>query len=398
MNILIFPSWYPTPKVPLKGIFVKEQAQAYADLNPQDNVIIAKWDNSYTHITPRKPLNALLCAYKRFVAKEELKAVTDNFYELYTPAPLIWSPKLPFGGYEKLYKNFKQSYIEAKQQFGPIDIIHAHVSFPAGYLATKLAEEFGLMTVLTEHASFFPFRAYSRDGSIPEGVEQAFAKSNQVIAVSNSLQKRIHSFGFRCQNVVPNFIEDKSFFPSEKKADKFTFFTLCDLTDIKGIDALIQAISLLPADLNARMEFAIGGSGEMFETYQNLAKELEVTNIKWLGQIRRADAPSYFQNSHAYIMLSRLETFGIVYAEATATGIPVIATKCGGPEDIVNEDNGLLVDIDNPEQAAKAIQQLFNDYHNYDSQKIRNDFVERFGKESFVKKLKAVYLKALETK
>lgn len=398
MNILIFPSWYPTSKVPLGGIFVKEQAQAYADLNPQDNVIIAKWDNGYTHITPRKPLNALLCFYKRLTAKKSLKAVTDNFHELFTPAPLIWSAKLPFGGYEKLYKNFKQSYIEAKKQFGSIDLIHAHVSYPAGYLAARLAEENNVASVLTEHMGPFPFESFYRNGEPFVEIEQAFAKSNQVVAVSNSLKKRINSFGFKCQNVVPNFIEDKSFFPSDKKADKFTFFTLCGLTDIKGIDTLIKAVSLLPTELNDKMEFVIGGSGEMLETYQNLAKELKIKNIKWIGQVSREDAPGYFQKSHAYIMLSRHETFGIVYAEATATGIPVIATKCGGPEDIVNEDNGLLVDIDNPEQAAKAIQQLFNDYHNYDSQKIRGDFVDRFGKESFVKKLKDVYLKALEAK
>lgn len=55
MNVLILPSWYPHSKSPLGGVFVKEQAQAYAELNPEDNVVIGKWNNGYCEVTPRKP-------------------------------------------------------------------------------------------------------------------------------------------------------------------------------------------------------------------------------------------------------------------------------------------------------------------------------------------------------
>jgi glycosyltransferase involved in cell wall biosynthesis len=47
--------------------------------------------------------------------------------------------------------------------------------------------------------------------------------------------------------------------------------------------------------------------------------------------------------AHALVVSSMVETFGIVLIEALATGLPVISTRCGGPEDILTEESGLLV-------------------------------------------------------
>ena len=51
-------------------------------------------------------------------------------------------------------------------------------------------------------------------------------------------------------------------------------------------------------------------------------------------------------------------------AEAIASGLPIIATRCGGPEDIVNETNGILIDIDDIEGLSTAITYMFENYKN----------------------------------
>jgi glycosyltransferase involved in cell wall biosynthesis len=176
---------------------------------------------------------------------------------------------------------------------------------------------------------------------------------------------------------------------------KFTFFTLCGISEQKGLDKLLYAIQALENHLKNKVNFVIGGGGGELENYKKLALSLSLNNVKWLGPVRREEAPALFQSSHAFIMLSRHETFGIVYAEALATGIPVIATECGGPEDIINDINGVLIKMDSPEQAAKAIKEVFTHYSHYDSKVIRADFENRFSKIKFIDKMKKIYQEAV---
>ena len=58
-------------------------------------------------------------------------------------------------------------------------------------------------------------------------------------------------------------------------------------------------------------------------------------------------------------MASVSETFGVAYLEALSCGIPVIATRCGGPECFVNEHNGIMVDPDDVDALAKALLSMY---------------------------------------
>ena len=70
-----------------------------------------------------------------------------------------------------------------------------------------------------------------------------------------------------------------------------------------------------------------------------------------------------------------------------AAGLPIIATKCGGPENFVTADNGLLVDVDNIQQAVDAMNHMIAHIQEYDAVKIRQYCLDNFSPSVVAKQI-----------
>lgn len=390
MNLFVIPSWYPSQAQPIGGIFTQEQAEAIAELCPDIKVIVSTWGHCDGEFPIRRPWQAIRMLKWRLRQRENIVRQRNGVCEVFNPA-LSWSHRLPFGGAKRLIEVNHRNIQHAIDRFGKIDVIHAHVSYPAGYVASILAQEFGIPYVLTEHMGPFPFPSLMHKGKPLPEISQAFARAAESIAVSPSLAKRIAEFGYREPIVIPNVVDERRFSLGNPSADKFVFFTLCGLTDQKGIDHLLEAIALWnpPAD---RFEFRIGGDGTMRAAYQAMAERLGVSDrVRWLGAVSREDAPRLFRECHIYVMPSRHETFGVVYVEAIASGKPIIATRCGGPEFLVNETNGRLVEIGDIKGLSATMQQMASHWNQFNPVAIRQDFERRFSRPAVVAQLRSLY-------
>jgi glycosyltransferase involved in cell wall biosynthesis len=123
---------------------------------------------------------------------------------------------------------------------------------------------------------------------------------------------------------------------------------------------------------------------------ENLASELGISNrVSFTGNIQRDVAPYFFQGIDAFVHPSRYETFGIVLVEALASGRPVVATRCGGPNDIVREEDGILVAVDDVDGLASAMNELRS--HQWDSSAMRAGVEERYTKKIIREKLLTIY-------
>jgi glycosyltransferase involved in cell wall biosynthesis len=89
------------------------------------------------------------------------------------------------------------------------------------------------------------------------------------------------------------------------------------------------------------------------------------------------------------VVPSRRETFSLVTAEALASGTPVVATRCGGPEEILTEETGQLTDVDDPAALAVAIDAALA--RSYDPLALRRYAVERFGSAAASNRLGRLY-------
>lgn len=95
------------------------------------------------------------------------------------------------------------------------------------------------------------------------------------------------------------------------------------------------------------------------------------------------------------VISSHFETFGVVAAEALCSGVPVISTRCGGPECIVEEGDGLLVPVADPEALAEAMQALASAPERCQRKNIAQRAQQRFSGQAVAHALTAIYQDAL---
>ncbi len=395
MNIFVIPSWYPNAVQPLSGVFVREQAEALAEFSPSTRVIVSTWGHEAAEFSMRRAGNAIGALKNWFFHFDKVLSIQNGVHQIMSPA-LLWSPRLPFGGLQRLLAVNRKNLVLAIGTFGSVNVIHAHVSYPAGFIAAKLSEQFGIPYVLTEHMSPFPFESLKDGGQPIAEIREAFQSAKATVAVSTSLAERISSFGYRRPYVIGNCVNEQRFSPGVPAGKKIIFFTLCAMSEQKGIDQLLEAIALWNPSKEL-FEFRIAGDGAMLVDLKRLAYRLGLLDrIVWLGVVTPYAAPQLYRDCHIFVLPSKHETFGVVFAEAIATGKPIIATRCGGPEDIVNATNGVLVEVGDINGLSDAMQTMAKNWDLYDPEAIREDFEKRFSRKIIASQLLTIYNQVLQ--
>ena len=117
---------------------------------------------------------------------------------------------------------------------------------------------------------------------------------------------------------------------------------------------------------------------------------------KLTGRLSREELSGLLGTCDAFVLASFAETFGIVFIEAMATGLPAIGTVCGGPEDIITPESGFLIRPGNVDALAAKMKTLYDTYESFDKEKIRQSIVSRFDFQLAGQKLRQVYSEALE--
>ncbi len=102
------------------------------------------------------------------------------------------------------------------------------------------------------------------------------------------------------------------------------------------------------------------------------------------------------QSANCFVLPTRYEAFGAVLIEAMATGLPVIATRSGGPDHIVSEDNGLLIEPENVAELAGAMKQMILRNQDYSGDRIRANTLERYGQSKVMNQYHQIFRQLLE--
>lgn len=358
MRLLILPSWYPSERAPMAGRFVHDQAVALRVARPEMRLAVLGWGHLDGALSLRDAGQSLAALAWRLRAGRGARWAEGEVPRAWAPA-LSWTLNWRDGNLEGQYRACRQAFLMARERWGGVDLIHAHVSLPAGVIARRLSREFGMPYVLTEHMGPFPFDALRQsDGALHPALAPVFDDAAAVVAVSETLARSVRADGLRCDRVLPNVVDERRFVLAPRPPGPWTLLAVTALKPQKGLDLLLRAWARRgPTLADARLRIA--GDGPERAALQALARALGLEGqVEWLGGLHPEQVPLALAEAHALVLPSRQETFGVVLAEALMAGRPVLATRCGGPEGVVGRDDGLLVPVEDVDALAAGLDAL----------------------------------------
>jgi glycosyltransferase involved in cell wall biosynthesis len=378
-NIVILATAYPNIYNEYSSIFVQDQARALAKHENVNVNVVGAMPISFKDIWKKKLFRFGLFRYK----KNDINVALFLF-------PSI--PKL------KIFNNLiryilNRGLLVKYSKVFKIDLIHVHNSV-AGEAALWCKNRLNIPYCVTEHST-----AYARDLVKENEVskyKRIYQNSECNIAVSKEFCRLLNQKFNLIFEYIPNIVDTEFFMPLKdgNTSEKFKFINIAYLEKKKNHINLIKAFyKEFKGDESVNLSILGNGS-----EYKNIKKEIELhgmeKQIKLHGFATRDKVLKELQSSNAFVLSSDHETFGVVLIEAMSCGLPVIATKCGGPESIVRERRlGLLVEKENDKELANAMLKVYN--NKYDREYIRNYCIENFSENIVVDQLIHVYNKVV---
>jgi len=168
----------------------------------------------------------------------------------------------------------------------------------------------------------------------------------------------------------------------------------------KAYEVLLAAAAMV-AQNSRRIHFVIVGEGSdpLLSTLEQQRRNLGLEGVVTFAGFRR-DIELVLPSFDLFILSSRSEGFSIATIQAMACGIPVVATRSGGPEEIITDgETGLLVPVDDPHTLAAMILQLANDagLRKRLATAALHSVGERFSLDKMLARYDALYRRALNS-
>lgn len=373
-RVLVLPSWY----LPDGGGFFKDHAEALNHGDFEVDVLVNRTLGLTSH-----SLYQILTT-RRF--RESVEGPIRVFRAGYMKWPLMERRNLK--AWSRKYMTIFQIYLE---KYGRPDIIIAHSTIWAGYVAFRIKEMYKIPYILVEHRSRYARDVAAAQRMIREwyfpSIRNSLMKADKIITVSEAVDNQLISISPGIRNkvsTIPNLIDTDFFTLPAKKRNKEPFILIAFgiLEYVKGFDILIKAFAEFVKENDGEFFLRIGGRGKKYGKLKKLARELGVGDrVRLHGYVPREEVKREMQMANLFILPSRFEAFGVVLIEAMATGCPVISTFSGGPEFIVNKDVGILVEPENVAELKNAIGRVYENYEQYDPDAIRRHVVNNYTKE-----------------
>ena len=373
IRVLFLASWYPNTENPVEGIFIRRHAEAVSRL----------CDVGVLYIHPATQRQETVVEHST-----EDRITTIRVY----PKPPRLSNKVTL--YLHFLLNMYRGMQGVRKTFGRPDIVHVNVTLPMGIPAVFLQLVYNIPYIVTEH--FTGFSCQAKIAFTAVQLKLILKRATAICPVSAGLERSMKQFYPADKyQVIPNAINTDIFFPKQGKRHprkKQLLHVSVLKKERKNISGIIDALHDLSA-CRDDFELHIIGEGSDRTYFEDLCTHLGMkdTVVFFHGFVSEATLADCMRNADFFILNSTNENFAVVCAEALSSGIPVLSTCCGGPEEFINENVGILIPQGNKPALVNAISCLLDTADTYDPCMLHNYIKNKFGYDTVGKQFFALY-------
>ncbi|MGB3951375.1 MAG: glycosyltransferase family 4 protein [Candidatus Methanoculleus thermohydrogenotrophicum] len=260
------------------------------------------------------------------------------------------------------YTKIKDRITENKAEY---DLVHAHFTWPNGFVGAKLKEEYGFPFVITAHG-YDVYDLPFRDAKWRDLITGIFDSADAIITVSHRNHECINQLDIETPvHVLPNGFRSDLFYARDPvmcrdylnlPQDKKILLTVANLEPVKGQKYLIEAIGEVVREREDVLCIIIG-RGRLERTLKRQIHSLDLADYVILaGGKPHYEVPLWMNAADLFVLSSLNEGNPTVMFEALGCGKPFVGTRVGGiPEIITSEDYGLLVKPGNVQDLADIL-------------------------------------------
>ena len=385
-KVLVLARWYPSHDVPLRSQFVLDHIRVLRELGAEVAVAAAEYvplqGPSETLAQRAAKVQAFWTPFATMPAAISRPTSWGlSGVPVARPPVIVSWPAVPGLLIDNSVTALEGLAAALHETWG-FDAIHAHTGYPDGIASAAIAERLRLPLIVTEHESRIAERL--SDASVRRRYLR-LVDGHCVVAVSRFQAWRLAgALGIEPARirVVPNPVDVDAFTAAPlSQRDSNELVCAGARKASKGIERLLRAFALVQADRPSLHLRLIGPPGEPEDetTWQTLTARLGLKDAVSIEPVM-AREPLAAVMSRAWIFVhpSSLETFGVVAAEALASGLPVAASPSGGLDELLGDDGrlGEVAGGMTSEALADAIRRLLERRVSLDPAELRRHAVE----------------------
>lgn len=362
MKILILSGIFPTKDNPKRGSFISRRCNVLGDYVKYDLYSFINIPTKFVLIIKKIFKKKIFVEYSK---KIKVSCIDWNYILIINSFLYLILKRLS----PKFMLKKQMKLLEKEVIIKDYDLIHAHWSYPEGYIAKQIKEKYNIPYIITAHGSDIHTNM-EKDKRIMELTLNALEKADKVLFVSNALLEKAKEFGYSGHNscVVYNGVDKNVFRVIDKrlvrnklgiKHTQKVVGYVGNLVYVKGADKIPEIFENINK-INKNIAYIIVGDGILREQILDKCKQKDI-NVIFIGSVD-PDKVAYYMNAmDVMVVPSRNEGFGNVIIEANACGVAVVGSDAGGIPEAVG-DVGIIVEKGNDFEIrfARAVVKLLN--------------------------------------
>ena len=376
MKIWVVGRGYPTPANKMWGSFELEQAK-----------LLARNGNDVSYI-------ALTLSFLDRKDPRGMRSFEEDGVKVYAYSHFYFPGKLGVNWESFEDRCWRKLYQEAEKASGLPDVIHIH--YPSMLSGVNVINEFkkqGIKIIVTEHWSRVMINTLKKHEI--DRLQYYAHNADRFVCVSELLQNAVKKQTEVTvpMDIIPNivspmFFDQKPVVKSEKRKDEFVFICVGRLVPLKQFDIIIEQFIKNFSDKKNVILKIVGSGSERMNLYNATDGK---SRIWFTGELSLKDVAFAINSADALVSFSKYETFAAPVAEAWACGKPVILSNNSGIASYAQEEYGVVVPSDDPDQLGKAMLSMYENYDRYDSKTISLFAKKQFSDDAIFSKLQQVY-------